>query len=57
MKNLELTKKCSTDIETIRLIIEERNVLNVRVEELHIRYVTITKTVEDLEQQKALLYE
>lgn len=50
MKNLELTKKCSTDIETIRLIIEERNVLNVRVEELHIRYVTITKTVEDLEQ-------
>ena len=53
MKNLELTKKCSTDIEIIRLITEERNVITVRVEELHIRYVTLTKTVEDLEHQKA----
>jgi hypothetical protein len=49
-KNLELTKKCSADVEQIRLIIEERNVLTVRVDELHTKYVTITKTCGDYEE-------
>ena len=50
MKNLELTKKCNTEIETTRLIIEERNVHNVRVDELLIKYVKISKTEENLEE-------